>query len=103
MNTPLIARNTLLGAIVGTAPQLASWFSERLTKEFYTVADLNTLMRYELISLSNNTEEIRSWLCDSDDINIWIYHFCKHVVPFIANQLRHVCLSVPDFMTLLAG
>lgn len=103
MNAAVLGRDYLIGAITGVAPHLVTFFEAILVKEFYTVNELNTLMRYELIKLSPNTMEIRDWLCDSPDTNVWVYYFCQRVVPFISDTLRYRFQSPDCMLEALAG
>ena len=100
---PTIHRTTLMGAIIGAAPHLLPWFDPILIKQEYTVDELNTLMRYHLIQLSNDTLSIREWLCHSGDVNLWIHFFCLNVIPFISNCLSHLYISPTQYVTLMAG
>lgn len=103
METSVLGRDYLIGAITGVAPHLGTFFEAILQKTHYTVNELNTIMRYELIKLSPNTIEIRDWLCNSPRVDLWVFYFCQHVVPFISRELnmRH---HRPDIMlTALAG
>lgn len=104
MTASVINRDYLLGAIVGTAPQLKRYFESVLQQACYTVSELNTLFRYELIKMSNNTMAVRDWLCPSGDTDMWVYYFCKEIVPFISKVFSHQCQS-PDAMvnSLLGG
>lgn len=97
-----IDRHTLLGAIIGVAPHLVPWFNGVLLKDSYTVTELNTLMRYHLIQLGNNSRAARSWLCESSDINLWVHYFCLNVIPFISKCLGHVYVSPSAFANLMA-
>lgn len=103
MNNGTINRETLRGAIIGVAPHLIPWFDLILLKQEYTVDELNTLMRYQIIQLSNDTIDVRDWLCKSGDVNLWIHCFCLHVIPFISDCLRRVYVSPTRFLTLMAG
>lgn len=97
MTVPVINRDYLLGAIVGTAPHLKHYFESVLQQPFFTVSELNTLFRYELIKMSKNTMAVRDWLCPSGDTDIWVYYFCKEVVPFISKVYSGQSQS-PDAM-----
>lgn len=96
MHSAQIERNYFIGAISGVAPHLRPYFENLLTKVNYTVDELNTLFRYEVIKLSNNTINIRDWLGASECADTWMYHFCQHVVPFISRHLQHY--QSPDSM-----
>jgi hypothetical protein len=102
MNNGNIHRSTLMGAIIGAAPHLVPWFEQILVKQEYTVEELNTLMRYQIIQLSNDTMAVRDWLCSSGDINLWIHYFCLHVIPFISDCLRGSYISPSNFIELMA-
>ena len=103
MNNGNIDKTTLMGAIIAVAPQLIPWFDPILVKQQYTVAELNSLMRYQLIQLSADTMAVREWLCESADTHLWIHYFCQHVVPFISECLRTQYISPSNFMKLMAG
>lgn len=103
METSVLGRDYLIGAIVGVAPHLKTFFEAILSKATYTVDELNSIMRYELIKLSPNTLEVRDWLCSSSRIDLWVFYFCQHVVPFISRELN-TRYQRPDLMlTALAG
>lgn len=103
MDTAVLGRDYLIGAIAGVAPHLVTFFEAILVKASYTVNELNTIMRYELIKLSPNTIAIRDWLCDSPDTNLWVHYFCRHVVPFISETLRFRFQSPDCMLEALAG
>jgi hypothetical protein len=88
-----IPKTYLMGAIAGAAPHLIEHFERLLLDDAYTIDQLNTLFRYHLIQLSNNTLEVRDWLCESPDYNLWIHYFCQNVIPFINHCLVDVYVS----------
>ena len=104
MCTPVINRDYLLGATVGVAPHLKGYFEYLLPNPCYTVNELNTIFRYEVIRLSQrNTMAIRDWLCEANNPDRWIYYFCKHVVPWLSKRLSHVCVRPDIMIESLAG
>ena len=102
MNNGTIHRSTLMGAIIGAAHHLIPWFEAILVKQEYSVEELNTMMRYQIIQLSNDTLAVRNWLCPSADVNLWIHYFCLHVVPFISNCLQSTYVSPTAILELMA-
>lgn len=90
MSTVVIGREYLIGAVIATAPQLKEYFEYTLIKTEYTISELNALFRYEVIRLANgNTMRVREWLCESLDGDVWLYYFCRHVVPLLSRVLSH--------------
>lgn len=82
-----IGKPYLLGAIVGVAPHLKQWFENILTKDVYSINELNALFRYQAIQLSPDNVEVRSWLCNAENIEYWIHYFCQKVIPFFSQHL----------------
>ncbi len=103
MQTVIVDRNYFIGAIVGTAPHLRPYFEGLLVKASYTVEELNTMFRYELIKLSNNTIRVRDWLGSSECIDTWLYHFCQHVVPFLSRHLRKQYVSLDSMLNSIGN
>lgn len=100
MSNAVIDRVYFMGAVNGTAPQLRDFFERTLTKPQYTIEELNTIFRYEVIKLSDETMSIRDWLCQAQSVDAWIYCFCRYVVPFISRSL-HLDAYYPDAMLQL--
>ncbi len=103
MQTAHVDRNYFIGAIAGAAPHLRPYFEGLLIKASYTVEELNTMFRYELIKLSNNTIAIRDWLGASESVDIWLHHFCQHVVPFLSRHLHHQYESLDSMLSSLSN
>lgn len=101
MKTGYVDRNFFLGAVAGTAPHLRPYFENLLVKNTYTVDELNTMFRYEVIKLSNNTMTVRDWLSPSECVDTWVHFFCKHVVPFLSKHLRHQHQSLDSMLDQL--
>lgn len=89
--TDVESREVIIGALTRGAPYLRQYLENIIVLPSYTVAELNSLFRYEIIRLTPegvDTIELRAWLYPYPTVNDWVRYVHRHVIPFIKNMIR---------------
>ncbi|BDH16671.1 MAG: hypothetical protein [Bacteriophage sp.] len=83
MTATQIKRENLLTAVGSHDPSLVEHFSRVLpaNKDQYSVEELNTVLRYDVMQLPVDTIHAREYLCSTTSAAIWLSTFCKQVLP----------------------
>lgn len=94
-STDVVDSAVVIRGLARRAPELLPYFGGLLIAPTYTVSELNTVFRYEVIRLGSyngdDTTAIREWLYEYPNYQQWLTYFNRYVLPYLRKRVIMYC------------